>query len=442
MTPPRKDPTIDGPSNGRVRVQHRASAVSRSDASDDPPQRSGVTRRGFGSTVLTSAGLAGSGGALLVLSSEPTQALETEDWIVNGASILTEYGEITGVLFGDTAEGEDDGIVVRYEGLNEPGRELVLEIRVRGTDDNDEAGWAAGDVPGWETLASGSSTLSETGGTKTMTWAEAFGADKPVNVTDHSEITLGDFEVADGEEERIRTLEVELSVSVPAEGIEHNQSKQAEIEVNVDPRPRIDVFDLIDQSNPQHDRVLVEWEVSELLSELDEVTTEIRPEGETDVLDSETTAVDGQEATGEHELDGDGNGQYEIDLSVTDIDGNVRTETKSFGAEQDFDEGDIEFTLLTAEVTDSRGSAETPTEVTFEYELNVSDPQSVQFIVEVEDDFSNEIVEGTGGTVTVDRGDTGPPSNESTATVTADIDGGERCSRDITVDDGEVNVCE
>ena len=410
--------------------------------SDSPADANTVdtTRRNFGAAMASTLGFSLGGGGAFLLSTGNTLALETEQWVVNGANLETDHGEITGISFGDADDVDDDALVVHYSGLNQPGRDMTLEIRVRGVDDGDPVGWTGGESTRWEPLASNTLTLEDRSGTLNLSWEDAFGSDKPVDVTEHSEITIEDFEVLEGDTERVRTLAVELFVSVPAEDIERSQVNEADITVWVDGKPRIDQFDVTDNSNPTWDRAVVDWAVSHPSGDLDEVVSELRREGESEVLDSAETNVDGWEADGQHDLQSDSEGPYEIDLSVIDTDGTVVTETKPFGAPDDFDDGETEFVTLTAEVTDSRGPQNTPTEVTFAYELDTTEAHEIQFIVEVNDDIAIETVEGPEGTVVVSRKG-GQLLDEPIATVTADIDGGQSCSRDISVDLDQVELC-
>jgi len=206
--------------------------------------------------------------------------------------------------------------------------------------------------------------------------------------------------------------------------------------------PRVESVDVVDDSNPARDRAIVTWTVSDPGGRLDEVTTELRPEESTETLDAQTTSVDGSDADGEHELESNDGGPYEIATTVTNTDGNTDTETNPFGTAQELDDGDTVFETLTAEITDTRGGNDAPSEATFEYAIDSSEPHTIQFTLEVDGNTDIEVVEGTtDGTAIVDGGG-GQPPNTDTATVTADIDGGERCSADITEADGQVTLCE
>ena len=89
--------------------------------------------------------------------------------------------------------------------------------------------------------------------------------------------------------------------------------------------PVIEQFDLTDTSNPQWARVEVDWTVSDDDDNLAEVTSDLN-----DGVDSETSSVSGDSASGTHELrERGGHGEAEVTLSVTDEDGNETSETDS-----------------------------------------------------------------------------------------------------------------
>ncbi len=89
----------------------------------------------------------------------------------------------------------------------------------------------------------------------------------------------------------------------------------------------IEVFDLTDTSNPAWARVTVEWTVSSVLG-LATVKTEMILDGK--VIDSKTSTVSGDTASGTHELrNRGGHGEtYEIILTVSDTEGNTTSQTK------------------------------------------------------------------------------------------------------------------
>ncbi|QSW99780.1 hypothetical protein [Haloterrigena alkaliphila] len=91
--------------------------------------------------------------------------------------------------------------------------------------------------------------------------------------------------------------------------------------------PVIDRLELRDRSNPQWARVGVDWSVShsdELLAEVESVLT-----GDGWGSISESTGVSGSNAAGEHgHRVRKGHGErYEVELTVTDTNGNTATET-------------------------------------------------------------------------------------------------------------------
>ncbi len=95
--------------------------------------------------------------------------------------------------------------------------------------------------------------------------------------------------------------------------------------------PTIHTFELTDTSNPRWARVRVEWVVSHEGGQLDSVETALILDG--NVIDSETSSVSGEQASGEHELrERDGHGEtYEVKLTITDSAGNSTTEMREIG---------------------------------------------------------------------------------------------------------------
>lgn len=289
-----------------------------------------TTRREFARAGLSAIGLVGVGGAAVLVSSRPGRAVTAAEWVVNGASIETASGSITAVTFGDADGVADDAVVVQYEGLNEPGRDLVLEVRVRGVDDGDPAGWTGGASTGWETLAAHTHTLPATNGTLNLSWEDAFEDDHPIDVTDHNGIDVGDFEVLAGEEERVRTLDVELFASIPGESISHSQTNQADVTVTAtnDP-PSIDQFETSQRPGGPAG-IDVEWAVSAGDADLQDVVIQVY-DGD-DVVEESTDDVSGeQEADGDERFDDEleDGVEYEVVLTVTAEDGLSTSESQT-----------------------------------------------------------------------------------------------------------------
>lgn len=190
------------------------------------------TRRRFnqGVALAVIGSIAGSG--ISLHGSTPVLAVDDLSWVANGATIASADGEISEVVFGDAEGEDDDAIQVSYEGWDEVPVTAVFEIRVRGTDEGDGA-WSGGsDETGWELLASDSIEIGQTTGETTYLWDEIFGEPTPVDVTDHSEITLDDFEAPEGGTTTEQVLEIEVRVSLPDEGgISASESTTATVSV-------------------------------------------------------------------------------------------------------------------------------------------------------------------------------------------------------------------
>ena len=90
--------------------------------------------------------------------------------------------------------------------------------------------------------------------------------------------------------------------------------------------PEIEEFDVNTRSSGPWNRADVEWTVSHSDGALYEVKSELLDDGEP--VDTETTSVSGEEASGEHSLRTRGNADS-VRLIVTDTEGNKTTETKS-----------------------------------------------------------------------------------------------------------------
>lgn len=91
--------------------------------------------------------------------------------------------------------------------------------------------------------------------------------------------------------------------------------------------PVIDRLELRDRSNPQWARISVDWSVSHSDELLEEVQSVLTGDGWGSI--SESTEVSGSTAAGEHgHRVRDGHGErYEVQLTVTDTNGDTATET-------------------------------------------------------------------------------------------------------------------
>lgn len=356
-------------------------------------------------------------GGILASTVADRSSASISEFIAYDSHIRTADGTVTAVRAETTVEAG-------WKGLDDGG---TLSLTV--TAENVATGASA-------TITEVSEELETTNGTRTY------------DLGSHNLLEASAFDAEDFEAEENQTEETEIRYELLA-SLETGETTQhvtvadtATVSVEHVADPRIESVDIVDDSNPARDRAVVTWTVSDPGGELDEVTTELRPEGSTETLDTQTTSVDGSNADGEHELESTDGGPYEIVITVTNTYGRTDTETKPFGTAEEQDDGDAAFEALTAEVTDTRGGDDAPVEVVFEYAIDSSEPQTIQFTLDVDGNVESEIVEGTtDGTVVVDEGG-GQPPNTDTATVTADIDGGERCSADITEADGEMPLCE
>lgn len=345
-------------------------------------------------------------------------SVSVSDFTAHDSHIRTTDGSVTAVTAETTFE-------VTWEGVD-GGADLSLTLTAENVADEESA-----------TVQELTDVLDATNGTQTYDPGQ-------VDLLSTAAFETADFEAPEGETKETE-IRYELTAAVGTESEEDlsvTATDTAIVTVEHVSDPRIESVELVDESNPQIDRVTVQWSVSDPDGNLDEVISELRPDGDTMTLASQTTTVDGSNAEGEHDLESDAGGPYEVLLTVRDTDGNTDTETKPFGTAEELDGGDTGFESLTAEVTATRGSNDAPSEVTFEYALDDAEPHSVQFALEIDGSLESELVEGTGGTVTVGGGGGGgQPPDSSVATVTGDIDGGERCSGEITADDGVVVLC-
>ena len=91
--------------------------------------------------------------------------------------------------------------------------------------------------------------------------------------------------------------------------------------------PVIDRFEVTDRSNPAWARVRLEWSVSGGV-DLESCRSTLELDGET--VDSDRTALDGTEDSGEHDLRHRSRhgGRYEVAVTVRDVDGNETTVTE------------------------------------------------------------------------------------------------------------------
>lgn len=226
-------------------MQHPGGTRAENQSETEPEAEKRLTRRDVGKSAAVLLGIGVAGGGYTYFASRPALALATGDWVANSASIETDDGEITAVTFGATETS--DGFIVDWEGFNEPNRELDITISITGTSAGQNAGqWTGGevatDVTDTETLASGTYVVAETSGVQELDWADidwgdGVDQDRPVDVTNHSEISIEDFQqsaVAGSEDEdqtRERTLDVELGVSQSEEGVEAGHTATATITV-------------------------------------------------------------------------------------------------------------------------------------------------------------------------------------------------------------------
>lgn len=206
----------------------------------EPEDEKRLTRRDVGKSAAVLLGIGVAGGGYTYFASRPALALETGDWVANSASIETDDGEITAVTFGATET--TDGFIVDWKGFNEPNRELDVTISIKGLSDGDQwTGNGATAETGTETLASGTYVVVETSGEQALDWADinwgdGVDQDRPVDVTNHSEISIEDFQQLAGENQdqdqtRERTLEVGLGVSQVEEGVTVTKTTTATITV-------------------------------------------------------------------------------------------------------------------------------------------------------------------------------------------------------------------
>ncbi|OIB58478.1 hypothetical protein [Natrialba sp. SSL1] len=186
-----------------------------------------LTRRTFGKGAAILAGVSGAGLGFVWFGSSPALAVDDpEEWIANSAEITTHDGSVDAVTFGDPdeiadgdeLEDDDNRLIVEWSGFNADTRDATFNVSLAGTDGGDGGTWAGGDeTTEQEELATGSETLEGTNGSAAFTWLDVFGESQPVDVAEHTEIELSDFEEDDDGATRVRELEVEIEVVVPDE---------------------------------------------------------------------------------------------------------------------------------------------------------------------------------------------------------------------------------
>lgn len=186
-----------------------------------------LSRRTFGKGAAVALGVGGAGVGYLWLGSSPALAVDNpEEWIANSASITTQDGSIDSVTFGDpdgitdreALETDDDRLIVEWAGFGAQSRDAEFSVSLAGTAGGDGGQWSGGgETTAQEELAVGGETLTGTNGSEAFTWNDVFGEPQPVDVADHTEIELSDFEVEADGATRVRELEVTVEVVVPAE---------------------------------------------------------------------------------------------------------------------------------------------------------------------------------------------------------------------------------
>lgn len=283
--------------------------------------------------------------------------------------------------------------------------------------------------------------LASTHGSDTFTFTRQ-------DLLSSSHFSAQDFEVTEAGERKDTSIEFEGEFMVQnSEDVILSKTISTHSVISVERLgpPTIESFEISD-SHPMHTHVDVGWAVQETQVSLDSVESELRFVGETTVLDSETSVLDGESASGEHNLavnDTSDDG-YEVTLRVTNAGQLSTTKIKTGGASDGDDEPPkdaLDFEQLIAEVTDSRGNVDEPSEVTFEYSLNEETETDLEFSVDVDGATTTEEINGMSGIVEVDGRSTGSPST-SYATVTARIVGGPSYSNQIEVADGSINLLE
>ena len=301
-----------------------------------------MKRRAFiGTAAATAAGL-------WLTQGVASASLELEEFTALDDQILTTDGTVTSVIVQPT-------IILGWAGLDEGG-ELTLSL--------DAENVASGESVRLHDIAE---SLKETNGTRGFGLSEADllatdafeAADFETPVDESHEVTIR-FDVEAIIERSDGTVLVETASDDATVTVEHARE------------PAIETFELTDRSNPQWDRVTVEWAATAGTGKLESVRSELVGDDGA-IRDEESSEADGASASGEHALRSTDGDPYEIVLTVTDKYGIETVESKPFESDEVFDDGEAAFESLTAEVTDTRGPYDAPSEVTFDYELDVAD---------------------------------------------------------------------
>lgn len=228
------------------------------------------------------------------------------DFSASDDSVLTTDGSITAVNVTPT-------IVVAWAGI---GADADLELAI---DVENVANGATERIYEWD------DRIAETNGERTYELERT-------DLTETGAFDRADFEAPEDGEVRESDVRFHLDVRVETDDGDTASGTATDVAtITVEHRasvpPEIDAFELVDRSNRRWTRVEVDWSVSDVDSDLEDVTTELFVNNE--LADAESTAVDGATADGNHHLRSRDEGSYEVTITVTDGRGNTTTETGS-----------------------------------------------------------------------------------------------------------------
>lgn len=316
-------------------------------------------------------------------------------------------------------------VEIEWEGFTD-GADLTIEIWVKNIDSSETA-----------LLIVDSESNVSTTGSRSVSF-------DPHDILETDVFSATDFTVDEPGTTRETDIEYELTVTGESEDetlVVDQQSTKATVTVERIPGPDIQSVALDDDSNPARTRVTVSWAVSDEF-EVDAVTSKLRFQDDDTILDSETTETSGYDVSGEHELDVQETSTDDYVVTVVAVNEHdvSSTVTQLESGRYENGESDVEFSTLTAVVsaTQQRANTSEPTQVTFEYAFEDDYTETVEYTIGVSNSAESTTSTGSNGTVVIDIDPGGPP--EETASVSVVRADGSEYSKDITVDDGEVDL--
>lgn len=212
----------------------------------DSTKRGLITRRTVATATASALGLGIGGTVFFHSATQPALALEdTNEFVASSASITAHDGSISAVEFGDPdgqdhddLDDESDRLTLSWEGITDPesdNPDFTLELRGADDPEDEDAEAFGGPATNYQEIldAMDAVTIDSTNGSAAYSWRDVFGQDT-ADVLEHNGIDASDFEVDDDGEERVRELQVNVSVEWDAEAgltVEAEEEARATITV-------------------------------------------------------------------------------------------------------------------------------------------------------------------------------------------------------------------